>query len=794
MFTIPSTLYKKLGGFLAIPVLLVTVFAVIMIGRVHFRSGFSLFLPPNDPYRQIEDHVTETFGQTDLIIVALDVERVLEPKDLDRIQELTVQAQEVPGTASVVSLTNLEDLYLVDGVLEQRPIYRPDRDATGEELARRVLETPLFTTLFVSQDRKAIYTYVSPTREVIPAEYGRLLMDKLDAPDVHFFGDAIAKAYVSTAVMEELILLGALALAIVLVVEIIISRSIIVGLLLGAVSMVPAMWTLALFPLLGNAVETTTMMVPVIVLVLATSYGIHIYRYHALGLGDMAGTLQSVSSIVLSAGFTTILGFLSLLVTPSRILTQLGTLIIFGVAAALITSFALLPPLLDPLTKRIRDRARRPADRVGSDAPDPDRKARSGHRFAGVMRWLQRPARRPAARLAIGAVLICALGAFIPTVHSGYSARDTFRDGTEIADAVAYFQERAGATHDIDLYVDTGQEYGLVYLDSYNKLREIESQLVADPLVSRSLSYIDFVEFMLGRLQGSTQPIRPQSDSEVGEAMELLSGGTIGLTFDALVDTAWKETRLLLQVNFPPITDPEGVAAVETLLRDTRSAFGASTDLWTAAGRREVGFDPPGLAQAAVIGVPIENLQHIRYLTRSQVISLLAFAPIIVAFLILVFKSLRWALLSLAPTVVGVVVYFGILGASRFLHDPIHVFMVAALMGIANDDVLYFILVFRRERAVSNFSDALAETVHKTGAAIIQTTLILIAGIATFYFSRFILLGRAGFVVTLGLLAATATTLILVPSIIQLNGPMRRHGRARRSSRAPDASHGTAAQ
>jgi predicted RND superfamily exporter protein len=60
-------------------------------------------------------------------------------------------------------------------------------------------------------------------------------------------------------------------------------------------------------------------------------------------------------------------------------------------------------------------------------------------------------------------------------------------------------------------------------------------------------------------------------------------------------------------------------------------------------------------------------------------------------------------------------------------------------------------------------------TVHKTGAAIIQTTLILVAGIAVFYFSRFILLGRAGFVVTMGLIAATTTTLVVIPAVLKLS-------------------------
>lgn len=764
MFTIPGTLYRRYGRYLVVPILLVTAIAFVLVGGVSFRSGFSLFLPPDDPYRQLDDQVQETFSQDNLIIVALDVDSLIAPEDLVRIAEVSERAMSIEGTASVVSLANLEDLYLEGDALERRAIYRPDEDPRAKALSERVLGTPLFREFFISRDGQAIYTYVIPDPEVVPAEYGGALVAELDAADLHFFGDAIAKAYVSRSVMEELVLLGALALAVVLLVEIIVSRSLIIGVVLSVVSMVPAVWTLALFPLLGNAVETTTMMVPVIVLVLATSYGIHIYRYHALGLGDMGSTLEHVAPVVIAAGLTTVIGFLSLLVTPSRILTQLGTLIIFGVSAALVTSFLLLPPILEPLTKRLRERAR---SRIAREP------------LERVTHFLSKPAMRPGLRLLLIGIAVATLAAFIPSVRGGYSARDTFRPQTDISQAVSYFQTRAGATHDMELYLDTGEEYGLVYLSTYEQLKAMEAALEADESIARSISYIDFVEFMLGRLDGRVEPIAPISDAEVGEAMELLSGEGVGLNFGALVDTNWQQTRLLMQAEFPSITNPAGIEAVESLLSRVRELLDASPELRSNRGRREVTFVPPGFERAAILGVPVENLQHIRYLTRSQVISLLAFAPFIVGFLILVFRSVKWAILSLTPTLVGVLVYFGVLGLSGFLHDPIHVFMVAALMGIANDDVLYFILVFRRERDGTDFAPALSNTVHKTGAAIVQTTVILIAGVATFFFSRFVLLGRSAFVVITGLIAATTTTLVVIPAVLQITPALRRGARRR---------------
>ena len=132
------------------------------------------------------------------------------------------------------------------------------------------------------------------------------------------------------------------------------------------------------------------------------------------------------------------------------------------------------------------------------------------------------------------------------------------------------------------------------------------------------------------------------------------------------------------------------------------------------------------------------------------------------------FRAVSWALITLLPTIVGVIVYFGTVSLLGYLHDPIHVFMVAGLMGVSNDDVLYFIIVFRDEIRSNPFAIALANTMRRTGVAIVQTTLIIVGGVTAFYFSDFVLLARAGLVATVALISASAVTLFVVPSILKL--------------------------
>ena len=737
MFSIPAKLYKIFKGWLVLPILIVTALCVIPISRLQFEAGFTLLLPDQDEYQQEVAWIQETFGTNELITIAFDAERLFGRDDIARIASLTETLQQLDGTGYVISLTTMEDLFLEGDNLVQRPLYQPDTDPDLSMFTDRVLSTPLFRDIFVSADGKAILSYVVPDEDITPVDYAERMMATLASGEYHFFGDSVFEAIVSNAVSREVAVLGALALAVVFVLQVLITRSILTGLVLALGSAVPSIWTLALLPLIGRAVETTTMMVPVIVLVLATSYGIHIFRYHSFGEGDMEDTLLHVSKVVMAAGLTTLVGFVSLLLTPSAILQRLGVVIVFGIGAALVSSLLMLPPIL----------ARIPIRNGGE----------SGRRHHGFgMPVVRREPQSPVLRLVVAGLILLPFVVATPFIHGGYSARDSFRSGSLVDNTVRYFEERFQANQQMEIALSTSEQYGLVSLPAYDELREIEHQLETDGTARRIVSYGDFVEWMIGRLSGSVAPIAPADESELGEAMELLSGEGIGQIFDGLVDVNWQHTRMLLQVSFPRIGTARSARQAQALLDRIRDIVSSS----------------PSYTRSFIIGEPVANLRHIGYLARSQGISIIVFLPLLAIFLMIAFRSFGWAILTLTPTIVGIFVYFGTVSLLGFLHDPIHVFMVAGLMGVSNDDVLYLVIVFRDQIRTHDFSTALANTMRRTGVAIVQTTLIIIGGLAVFFMSDFVLMVRAGGVAIVSLLAASAVTLFVIPSILKLSPRM----------------------
>lgn len=743
---LPRLAYRRLRGYIVIPFVLVTLASIVALGSLEFRSGLDPIMPEDDPYMRRLREVEEAFGAQGLIIGATEIGDGIDDAELAEIDLLTRLGAAVEG-GSVISATNLSDLFLEGDRLIERRLYDPS--APSQELLRtRLRGTPLFRKLFVSADNRALLMYFIPHPNTTAVDYAADLLATLPKEEVRLFGDGVFEHLATTTAMRELLVIGLVAIAVVLVIESFITRSLLGGVLLTTVSLVPSVWTLGLFAVIGTPVSVSTIPIPVIVLVLATSYSIHVHRHLAAHDFAIESALDPITGVVSAAAFTTLFGFVTLTVVPSAFLREVGWFIAVGTVEALLCSLFLLPRLLRLWTAR---RPRSPATR----RPD-------GRRV---------PTGSPAVRLAILGVVALILALGLPNIRARESFRDAFVVSHPISQAVDYYQRRTKADHELELVVDTGREYGLVDPAVFDALRRLQDRYAQPDLAIHSISYVDLVEWFIGRLEGRLDPVPPRTNADIGEAMELLSGRETVLGLESLADASWSEARIVLWAEVAMRQDrfdPVGVGGGD----DEPSIL---TTVVTEARR----LVPD--TRATLLGLPVRNTRQTGYLVRSQVLSLVLFGAFLIAFLLAVFRSLPWALVATVPTAFGVIVYYGLLGWLGLLNDPTHVIMICALLGVSNDDVLYFLIVYRRERASRDHGGAVTETLHRTGVPIVQTTGIIAAGVAVFYASALRYLGEAAFVLTAGLIAATATTLFVVPAILSwLPRPTRRAAIVRR--------------
>jgi hypothetical protein len=99
--------------------------------------------------------------------------------------------------------------------------------------------------------------------------------------------------------------------------------------------------------------------------------------------------------------------------------------------------------------------------------------------------------------------------------------------------------------------------------------------------------------------------------------------------------------------------------------------------------------------------------------------------------------------------------------------------MIASMaLGIGIDYAIHFVTRYRIEVFLKNKQpdEAIAETIHTTGRAIIFNALAVAAGFLVLIFSHFIPIMNIGWLVAATMIISSLVTIVLLPALISLFG------------------------
>jgi predicted RND superfamily exporter protein len=121
----------------------------------------------------------------------------------------------------------------------------------------------------------------------------------------------------------------------------------------------------------------------------------------------------------------------------------------------------------------------------------------------------------------------------------------------------------------------------------------------------------------------------------------------------------------------------------------------------------------------------------------------------------------------MVPNILPLLLNFGLMG---LLHIPLDVgtVMIASLaLGIAVDNTIHMVVVFRRFRETGSPSgEALEQTLLKKGRPILHISMVVCAGFLVLAFSSFLPMAWFGVLTALTFLWALGGDLILLPALL----------------------------
>ena len=150
---------------------------------------------------------------------------------------------------------------------------------------------------------------------------------------------------------------------------------------------------------------------------------------------------------------------------------------------------------------------------------------------------------------------------------------------------------------------------------------------------------------------------------------------------------------------------------------------------------------------------------------RSQIVSLLAALVVITVMIGALFRSVRAALLSLAPNLLPVALTLGAMGAFGIPLDTATVTIGAVALGLVVDDTVHLLHRHVHGRTTDR-AEAIAERVADVGAPLMATTGVLAGGFAVLLLAPIKSVGWFGLLIGAATGWALAADLLVAPALL----------------------------
>jgi predicted RND superfamily exporter protein len=689
---------------------------------------------------------------------------------LEKIKRITAEAEQVDGVEKVHSLTNVPDP--MADFNDPRPLIpRIPTDPEGLEALRRKAEgIPIYLNM-VSRDGKgaAILIFFKP--QVGEDEFAQKRRDdrlqeivaREQGPEALYLTGMQHITLNESQLMErDLRTFTPLSLIAIMVVLGFCFRNV-RGVLLPLMSVLcGVVWTLGIMVLAGDAITIGTEVLPPLLIVIGSTYSIYIIAQYEdeVPKGGTAPevvlrALTRVSVPVTVAAFTTVVGFVALLVNRIATIRALGLYAAVGFACLTIVVLTLMPAVLTllPLPQRV---ARKESDRLS--------------RVLAQVAHFDRQYRVPIMVAAALLVIPCVWG--VSRIRADSNFIQYFKKNSPVRRANEIIGEKIGGTQNFDVIINSGKKDGATTLDLLKRIKGLQTHLATLPGIDQTVSIVDVYELVDRAIQSNGNA---GGGGEGGKpaAPPASSAGTPTTTF-------WEHPEQLTQVK--PFVylyqQSEGSAKIFAALLSSDSSIArvvvrtrltSSSDIVRTANEvRRYGkaHFPPEVTVRPTGSLILLN-EASEDLVWGLVTGLGVVLVVIFVVLSLLFLSVKVGFLALLPNILAILILFGVMGLMGITLNLGTSIIASIAIGIAVEDAIRYLARLSDEiRTTHDQEKALFQTISTVGKPIIYASTALSLGFLVFLFSSFVPIQKIGFLTALTIAVANVNDLVLLPALL----------------------------
>lgn len=566
-----------------------------------------------------------------------------------------------------------------------------------------------------------------------------------DKADIHFGGAHVLGQELIRIVKSDLKTFGLMTLAIVSVVLFLFFRSLRWLAIIFTCCAIPVTVTTGLLSLLDLRATVISANFIAVQVVLTIAMLVHLVTHLLESLREqpersipqsLLDTMTDKTKPTLYAALTTSIGFVSMVFTDIQPVIDLGWMMLCATLVSACVVLTGFPAFCLALWR--------------SKVPPP----------IWRMNWLTRLIiAMPRLKVVVipGTVLVGAIFSFAAmgvTVENSFI--NYFDKDTETYQGLKIIDQNLGGTTPLDVIYHIPpekQKPGVVLTsESVQTLGTITQNLENANGMGRVVSVYDFTE--LARNINEKPLTEYELDALYKQVDKEVRQNLIGSYFDP--------TTNRLRVSARIVDTTEGLNR-QTLLQDIKQQF------------TENGI-PLEQVEFANLFVVYKSL--LEKLFDSQILMLGIVLPCMLLALIVLFRSLTAALITMVPNLIALVAFFGLIGFLGIPLDFMTITIAAISLGIATDDAVHFVVRYQSRVQDGAADNALADTSQYVGRAVFITTVVIICGFLAVCLSDFVPTRLFGAFTALVLATSFASTVLIIPALLELFYKRSRYGTA----------------
>ena len=794
--------------------LLITLFFGLQLPRAELDNNNFRFIPHDDPERRTLDHIDDTFESTNYILVGLEQKTgtVFEPDFLNLLAGYIAWIETIDIVEKTNSLINATYIYGEDDaiIVERIAAFAEEAgtagaDAVGaffddrlppdvipeayfdaeraERLRARALSWDFYTRTLVSDDLRAAQVIVTlnvpPELEGDPsvsAGYLRIRDIALEVfggtADVYVTGLPVISATINESVKRDLALLLPLVIAVVLIVMYLPLKSVrgvLYALLPVLVSVICAMGAM---PLFGVKLTIISTVIPVVLVAVGNSYGLHVVVYYLNGLlsegkgrlysleerrGFALAVMKKVRAPILLAALTTWVSFLAFCWTKVLPIREFGIFSAFGVLAAFITSVTFLPAVLvlAPLSAKRTPESTRGHETIKKKRPF-------------FMRLAVFIADKKIALFAVGIVVIGISAASASRLIVDNIFIEYFRNSAAIVKSDAFIRQKFGGSKVVNVMLEAESSDIILHPDTLGFLDGLNVHLKAStPLAGNIMSFTDFIKRINAVFYGGggeNYDEIPALPERYGKADKEELRGLIAnyLFFLADIGGAYADDPF----------EPHAVRSVVQLA----TVGEKDSSVVINEIRRYIKDNLPENITAVVGGTAQAEAATNRLVVESVWTSMVIATICLFIIVALVNKSFVLGFAGVLPLFSVIIINFAVMGFFGIKLNIGTAMIFSLTMGIGIDYTIHVMEALKhaaKNRLAGTGKDSrgitaddLVLSYRTSGVAIITDAVSTGFGFAVLLFSRFVMLAEFGALVSISLLISAIVGLVFIPALL----------------------------